>query len=215
MPTCFFEATLRGHAGAEAIDNVFWYSAILPLVTDPTNTDVITAAQNIGSQLGAIWPSQLPTDYRLDDCYVRPFKSDGTPGTAVPQSFPIGLAGGVPTPRDGNTLVAIFKATLGSLVSLQAGHAALKRAYWAYGPMTNDQIANDGSIVPAAVAGLNFVAAITYQTLLLVTIPYYFPIKVSKTASHLLTPNITAYREIVTTAVNQRGSVRVSRKNQR
>lgn len=215
MATCFFEATLRAKAGVESVDNVFWYTADIPATTDPTNTDVISAAREIGSQLGAVWPGQLPTDYVITDCYVRAFKSDGTPGTAVPQAWPLGLPGSVATPRDGNALVAIFKATLGGETILTAGASALRRAYWAYGPMCNGQVTNGGAIEAAAFAGLNGVAAIVTDTLTLLTVPFYHPVKVSKTASHALTPNITAYRPIVAVTVNAIASLRVSRKNNR
>lgn len=215
MGRCFFEVTLRGKAGIEAIDNVFWYSALIPAVSDPTNTDVISAAREIGMQLAPVWAGQLPTDYQVVDAYCRPYKDDGTPGTAIPQSWPLGNVGSVATPRDGNTLVAIFKPALDTIQPLVTGHSPLKRSYFAYGPLCNSQVDNDGAIASAAFVGLNGVASIAAQTLTLLTIPFYFPIKVSKTASGALTPNITAYRGIVTCLTNPRSSVRVSRKNGR
>lgn len=215
MPDFIVEVTSEGHIGSEVIDNVFYYLYHKDLETDLSALDIFDVLTAAKTHLRGPLTDCLPADYSLSNWHGVGYKDDGTPSAANVVDISDTAGGSLEGSRDGTGHVVILRAQLGHLVTLAEGAASIRRGYWAVGPVLSAYVTDAGDITGSILTPLGVLAAAVDDTLITAEGLDATPLKVSRVLSHVVTPNITAYRPIIAASVRITGSNRKSRTNRR
>jgi len=215
MAQVFWKLTTRGKIGSEAVQNIFYYTADLIAVTDPTSAQMLECAQAWHDNLRTPYLDTMPSDYTLNDLLVTAFKDTGEPGNALPVVLSINQAGNRGTTRDGNSNYGVLNASVGDLVIVTAGAGQIRRPYWAQGPLLSSDINDIGDFTTRAAAPWNSWAALMDDEIFVTAGIHFEPVKVSHTLNHEPVPSLTSYRPVTGAVFGVRAKTRRSRNNQR
>lgn len=215
MALNFYQVTAEGHIGNESIANVFWYYSTLSPNADPTISELSLAASAVKSKLSAHYRAAMVADYVLDDWRCTGWTALGLPSTAIPYVLPDGGAGAVTATRDGNAHTVVLQCGLADLVRIDPASSLLRRGHFAFGPLNNTFINNDGTINTAGFTALDTLIADLNDLININGTDDGVPCRVSFTASGVRGPNVTAYRRLITLTQRLQSGLRVSRNNLR
>ncbi len=174
----FYKCVLRGTAGAQEINNILYYSSLVP--TDfPFNED---DASDLGLAVGTAWmnelQSSLPSAYTLDSVDVSMVDEDGVTVSDFVITQDINRSGGNAGVTEGYGAVCIAKFNCHT-VAEAAGHPVPRRSYLAIGPLHSNDTGSNFALLTQAAWQTAVSAAVTGNHLIGIS-PLY-PYRVGRT----------------------------------
>lgn len=159
MPN-FYKAVVQSTAVGQDIVNVLYYAPLVPGDL-PFEAGLAT---DLGEAIAAAWGAEIISELSnlIDPVSVEMsmVDEDGVTVSPFTVSVPLGGSSMIGNPLSTAGMTAIFKFNC-EPVAEAPGHPVPRRSYIAVGPLTDDQVLNDGALSTAATLSPALIAATT------------------------------------------------------